>query len=98
MFWSGVLLAAQANAGEIKTLVIFFSNEMPDENTDQNTTQPPSRQPTCFNVISSLTPEQGMHDERKKECLHPWVRVDQADRPLPPKTLSILVGLTLKLV
>ena len=34
----------------------------------------------------------------KKECLHPWVRVDQADRPLPPKTLSILVGLTLKLV
>ena len=35
---------------------------------------------------------------RKKECLHPWVRVDQAGSPLPPKTLSILVGLTLKLV
>ena len=33
-----------------------------------------------------------------KECLHPWVRVDQARRPLPPKTVSILVGLALKLV
>ena len=31
------------------------------------------------------------------EYLHPWVKVDQAGRPLPPKTLSILVGLTLKL-
>ena len=29
--------------------------------------------------------------------LHPRVRVDQAVRPLPPKTLSILVGLILKL-
>ena len=27
-----------------------------------------------------------------------WVRVDQAGWPLPPKILSILVGLTLKLV
>ena len=27
-----------------------------------------------------------------------WVKVDQAGRPLPPKILSILVGLTLKLV
>ena len=33
-----------------------------------------------------------------KECLHPWVSVDQAGRPLPPKTVSILVGLALKLV
>ena len=33
-----------------------------------------------------------------KECLHPWVRVDQAGRPLPPKTLSVSVGLALKLV
>ena len=33
-----------------------------------------------------------------KECSHLWVRVDQAGRPLPPKTISILVGLTLKLV
>ena len=32
------------------------------------------------------------------ENLHPWVRVDQACRPLSPKTLSILVGLTFKLV
>ena len=30
--------------------------------------------------------------------LHPRVRVDQAVRPLPPKTLSILVGLVLKLI
>ena len=29
-----------------------------------------------------------------EENLHPWVKVDQAFRPLPPKTLSILVGLT----
>ena len=34
---------------------------------------------------------------RVKECLHPWVKVDQAVRPLPPKSLNILVGLTLKL-
>ena len=33
-----------------------------------------------------------------KGCLHPWVRVDQAGRPLPPKIVSILVGLALKLV
>ena len=33
-----------------------------------------------------------------KEGLHPWVRVDQAGRPLPPKTVSILVGVELKLV
>ena len=29
--------------------------------------------------------------------LHPWVKVDRASRPLPPKSLNILVGLTLKL-
>ena len=33
-----------------------------------------------------------------EDCLHPWVKVDQAGRRLPPKTLSILVDLTLKLV
>ena len=49
--------------GEIKTLVILISNEMPDKNTDQNKTQPPYRLTTCFSVISSLTPEQGIHDE-----------------------------------
>ena len=34
----------------------------------------------------------------KTRNLHPRVRVDQAVRPLPPKTLSILVGLVLKLM
>ena len=33
----------------------------------------------------------------EEECLHQWVKVDQAFRPLPPKSLNILVGLTLKL-
>ena len=33
----------QAVPGEIKTLMILISNERPDENTDQNTTQPPYR-------------------------------------------------------
>ena len=33
-----------------------------------------------------------------KEWLHPWVRVDQAKKALPPKTVSILEGLLLKLV
>ena len=32
-------------------------------------------------------------DSIGKQNLHPWVRVDQAVRPPPPKTLSILVGL-----
>ena len=53
----------QAIPGGIKALVILISNEMPDENTDQNTTQPPYRLTTCFSVISSLTSEQGTHDE-----------------------------------
>ena len=30
--------------------------------------------------------------------LHPRVKVDQAGRPLPPKKLSILIGLALKLI
>ena len=34
---------------------------------------------------------------RRNENLHPWVKVDQAFRPLPPRSLNILVGLTLKL-
>ena len=33
---------------------------------------------------------------RRKQNLHSWVKVDQAIRPLPPKTLSILVGLAWK--
>ena len=53
----------QAIPGEIKTLVILISNEMPDNSTDQNTTQSPYRLTMCFSVISSLTPEQGIHDE-----------------------------------
>ena len=55
----------QAIPGEIKTLVILISNEMPDENTDQSTTQPPYRLTTCFSVISNLTPEQiiSIHNE-----------------------------------
>ena len=32
-----------------------------------------------------------------KGCLHPWVKMDQADRPLPPKSLSIFLVFTLKL-
>ena len=36
--------------------------------------------------------------QAKTRNLHPRVRVDQAVRPLPPKTLSILVGLILKLI
>ena len=31
------------------------------------------------------------------EKLHQWMKVDQAGRPLPPKTISILVGLRLNL-
>ena len=33
----------------------------------------------------------------KVRSLHPWVKVNQAGRPLPPKSLNILVGLTMKL-
>ena len=32
-----------------------------------------------------------------KECLHSWVKVDQATRPLPPKALSNLEDLTFRL-
>ena len=38
-----------------------------------------------------------LNGERKRN-LHLWARVGQAGRPLPPRTLSILEGLTLKLV
>ena len=66
MFSFGILWLPslmQAIPGEIKALVILISNEMPDENIDQNTTQPPYRLTTCFSVKSSLTPEKGIHDE-----------------------------------
>ena len=49
--------------GGNKTLMILISNEIPDENTDENTTQPPYRLTTCLSVISNLIPEQGIHDE-----------------------------------
>ena len=35
---------------------------------------------------------------QSKENLHPWMKVNQAGRPLPPNTLGILVGLALKLI
>ena len=34
---------------------------------------------------------------KKKKMFTPWVKVDQDGRPLPTKSLGILVGLTLKL-
>ena len=43
--------------------------------------------PTKKSVLNKLLAK----NENKN--LHPRVRVDQAVRPLPPKTLSILVGL-----
>ena len=48
VFSSCILLAAQAIPGGIEALMILISNEMPHENTDQNTTQPPYRLTTCF--------------------------------------------------
>ena len=58
----------QAIPGGIKALVILISNEMPDEDTDQNTTQPPYRLTARFSVISILTPAQGINDEMKENC------------------------------
>ena len=46
--------------------------------------------------LNSLYDLRSVKNESKN--LHPRVRVDQAVRPLPPKTLSILVGLVLKLI
>ena len=46
-----------------------------------------------FRILANKNPSDTVLEER----LHPWVKVDQAGRPLPPKSLSILVGLTLKL-
>ena len=57
----------------------------------------------CLKIRNVCGPDDEMgkmvsleREERKKECLHQWVRVDQAGRPLPPKTLVILVGSMLK--
>ena len=35
--------------------------------------------------------------DKRNENLHPWVKVDQAVGPLPPRSLNILVGFTLRL-
>ena len=48
-------------------------------------------------VIFFLKMAKQTKGKEEEECLHPWVKVDQAVRPLPPKSLNILVGLTLKL-
>ena len=45
----------QAIPGEIKTLAILISNEMPDENTDQNTILPTYRLTTCFSVYPVIS-------------------------------------------
>ena len=49
----------QAIPSEIKTCVILISNEMPDEIMIQPTYRPT----TFFNIMFSLTPEQGTHDD-----------------------------------
>ena len=59
-YW--LLRLLQAISGRIKALVILISNEILNENTDQNTTEPPYRLTTCFSVISSLNPEQGIDE------------------------------------
>ena len=46
----------QVIPGGIKSLVILISNEMPDENTDQNTTQPPYRL-TIFSFLQTFKKE-----------------------------------------
>ena len=57
--------------------------------------------PLCQAIFHQHQPMVSMHlssfampivARRRKQNLHPWVKVDQAIRPLPPKTLSIFVG------
>ena len=45
-----------------------------------------------FSFVVAVCLKKNCLKKRKKQNLHPWVKVDQAFRPLPPKTLSILVG------
>ena len=71
----------QAIPGGIKALV----NGMPDENTDQNTTQPPYRLSTCFSVMSSLTPKPGIHDTTTEKKFSPEGDGRSGRGPLPPK-------------
>ena len=102
MFSSGILLAAQANAGDSRrdqdtSDLDLECYQMPDEGTDQNTTQPPYRLTTCFSVMSSLTPEQGIRDASKQNRnFRPKGEGRSGRRPLLPKRkLNILVDLTL---
>ena len=50
---------------------------------------------TVLTTILTIYGDQALLENKN---LHLRVRVDQAVRPLPPKTLSILVGLVLKLI
>ena len=74
---------------------------MPNENTDENTAHfvyRPSMPVFLESPVqagSILEPEWSAKEE--EECLHPWAKMDQAARHLPPMSLSILVGLKLKL-
>ena len=92
-YW--LLRLMQAMPGEIKTLVILISNEMPDESTDQNTIQPTYRLTTCLTVMSSITSGQGTNDDRETIFTRGWRWI----RPKASATesLYILVGLALKL-
>ena len=82
----------QANPGEIKTLVILIFNEMPDENTDENTTQPPYRLTTCFSVMSSLTLEQGIR-EVKCGIFARRAMVDQAREGLRYQRINLTLSI-----
>ena len=66
-----------------------------DENTDLNTTQPPYRLTACFSVISSLTPEQGIHDASKTELFPRKARV-RLWASATEKKLNFLIDLTLE--
>ena len=50
-----------------------------------------------FAVVISTVFESNHTAEEEEGCLHPRVKVDQAIRPLPPKSLNILIDLMLKL-
>ena len=55
-FWSGILLAAQADAGDSgrdQGAADLDLHRMSKEGNDQNTTQPTHRLATCFSVVFS---------------------------------------------
>ena len=55
-FWSGVLLAAQANAGDSRRdqgAGDLDLHRMSEGGNDQNTTQPTHRLAACFSVVFS---------------------------------------------